>query len=404
MNILLVKHKTIDQLTKSIGILLHPIAFLLLIIDFERFHLPERWRIQVSLLVLFSFLLTGLLLRVRKFYQAQIIFALRFLALLVLGFPLGENLLIEGVLLAALLSDMCLWFRPVVGALISILLLAISIVFQQNVLVWNIYQTHAPWRILLGFALLFVILILGLYLFNWYRLKSRTNRVLIDSYEDTVGSLMEANLKLQDNIMNEIGTTLTVERKRIARELHDIIGHSMVNIMMLSESMQDKLYEHPEQIIEMMVMVKSEAQRTLHDSEKTLRNLKDQDSDRKYDIAAVKRLVNVFQKATRVRVELELRNAPNSFGNNINRIVYRSIQECMTNSFRHGKASLIKIMFWRGPEEMEIVIRDNGTGAKELEEGIGLWGIRERLAAIDGKLEVQNSRSGFIVVVRFPWN
>ena len=52
---------------------------------------------------------------------------------------------------------------------------------------------------------------------------------------------------------------------------------------------------------------------------------------------------------------------------------------------------------------MEIVIRDNGNSAKEIEEGIGLWGIRERLAAIDGKLEVQNSRSGFIVVVRFPW-
>jgi len=396
-------NKIIEQLTRYVGVLLHPIALFLFLADFERFQLPERWRLQFALLLLFSFLLTVVLQWVRAFYMVQLIFVLRFVALLVLGFPLGESLLIEGLLLTALMFDIFLWYSPALSVLISCLILGITLSLQRSALVWSVYQAQPPWRVLLGFLLFNLVLILTFYIFNYYRIRSRTNRVLIDSYEDTVGNLMEANLKLQESIMKEIGDNLNSERKRIARELHDIIGHSMVNIMMLSESMHDKLQHEPELAVEMTKMVNSEAQKVVHDTEKTLRYLKDMDSERKYDIAAVKRLVTVFQKATGVKIDLELRNAPNSFGRNINRVVYRSIQECMTNSFRHGKASLIKIMFWNGEDEIEIIIRDNGTGTKEIEEGIGLWGIRERLSAIDGKLEVQNSRNGFIVIVRFPW-
>ena len=403
MDIVPTRQKTIDRMTNYIGALLHPIAFFLFITDFERFQLPERWRMQFGLLLLTSFLLTLSLRLIHAFYMAQLVFVLRFLAMLILGFPLGENLLIEGILLAALIFDMYLWYSPAVGAYVSLALVIITICFQRSSFVWNFFQPHPPFRVLLGFFAVYLVVIPVLYLFNLYRNRSLTNLQLVDSYEDTVGNLMEANLKLQDNIMKEIGDSLNSERKRIARELHDIIGHSMVNIMMLSESLRDKMNQDPDLAVEMTKMVNSEAQKVVHDTEKTLRYLKDMDSERRYDIAAVKRLVNVFRKATGVCVELELRNAPASFGRNINRIVYRSIQECMTNSFRHGKASLIKIMFWRGDEEIEVIIRDNGTGTKDIEEGIGLWGIRERLAAIDGTLEVQNSRNGFVVIVRFPW-
>ncbi len=397
------QRNTVDLLSKYIGALLHPVALFIFLAEFEQFQLPEKWRIQFSLVLLFSFLLTLLLQLTYVFYKAQILFILRFLALLILGFPLGDDLLIEGVLLAALIFDVFLWHSPAVGSIISSVLLVLSVLLQRSILVWDYLQPRPSWENLLGFFLLNMMMILVFYFFNCYRLRARTNRVLIDSYEDTVSNLMEANLKLQDNIMKEIGDTLNSERKRIARELHDIIGHSMVNIMMLSESLRDKMSTEPALAAEMTKTVNSEAQKVVHDTEKTLRYLKDRDSERKYDIAAVKRLVNVFEKATGVTVDLELRNAPNSFGRNINRVVYRSIQECMTNSFRHGKASLIKIMFWKGEDEVEIIIRDNGTGTKDIEEGIGLWGIRERLAAIDGKLEVQNSRDGFIVIVKFPW-
>ncbi len=397
------QRSTVDQMTKYIGALLHPLALLLFIADFEQFQLPERWRAQFTLLLLFSFLLTVLLQMTRAFYKAQIILTLRYMALLVLGFPLGENLFIESILLAALIFDLYFWFSPALSAVISAALVVISLLLQQSIFVWNYLQLQPDWGSLSGFLFLHLVIILVLYLFNSFRLRARTNRMLIDNYEDTVSNLMEANLKLQDNIMKEIGDTLNAERKRIARELHDIIGHSMVNIMMLSESLRDKMSAEPELAVEMTKTVNREAQKVMHDTEKTLRYLKDRESERKYDIAAVKRLVNVFEKATGVQVELELRNAPNSFGRKINRVVYRSIQECMTNAFRHGKASLIKIMFWSDADEVEIIIRDNGTGTKDIEEGIGLWGIRERLAAIDGKLEVQSSRNGFIVIVRFPW-
>ena len=64
----------------------------------------------------------------------------------------------------------------------------------------------------------------------------------------------------------------------------------------------------------------------------------------------------------------------------------------MTNSFRHGMASRIDIMFWLGEGTLQVLIRDNGKGSPSVKEGLGLAGMRERVRSIGGTVEYGNGR------------
>jgi signal transduction histidine kinase len=88
---------------------------------------------------------------------------------------------------------------------------------------------------------------------------------------------------------------------------------------------------------------------------------------------------------------------------NIFWIIYRSIQESLTNSFRHGKASQIVIAFWKSESEILLNIWDNGNGTDAIKEGIGLQGMHERLQSVNGKLTVVNLHHGFQVSISIPY-
>lgn len=398
------KETKLFLLSRTLSTLLHIPVLILFLSSFERFGLPERWLDQWIILFLVSFLSAAVL--IFRYSAGWVIASLliRSCAMLITGYPLGGDLVIETILLAGILWDLSLYSSKKVMIVCALILTAAFFSLQMKGFVWNQMQMPPSAAAKTAVALILLTYLIILFIIDYYRRRAGNNRVLIDSYESTVSNLMEANLKLQDNIIKEIESTLNKERKRIARELHDIIGHSMVNILMLSENVKDNLHSNPPAALQMLDQVHEISQKVINDTEGTLRHLKGMDSERKFDTVAIKRLIDVFSKATGVDVSLELRNIPLSFGSGKNRIVYRIIQEALTNSFRHGKASRIDIMFWKADSEIELIIRDNGSGSKDVDEGIGLWGIRERLTAISGRMAVQSSKQGFLIVVHFPWN
>lgn len=76
---------------------------------------------------------------------------------------------------------------------------------------------------------------------------------------------------------------------------------------------------------------------------------------------------------------------------------FRVVQESVTNSIRHGKASLVTVSIEEKDTKTILRIADNGTGCDTLQEGNGLQGVRERLAKINGTVEFKSTANGFIV-------
>jgi signal transduction histidine kinase len=83
-------------------------------------------------------------------------------------------------------------------------------------------------------------------------------------------------------------------------------------------------------------------------------------------------------------------------------VIYSIIQESLTNALTHGKAQKITVGLMQTEMEIIVSVGDNGAGAGEISEGIGLKGIRERLSLLGGSLNAHNLKYGFELVARIP--
>ena len=86
----------------------------------------------------------------------------------------------------------------------------------------------------------------------------------------------------------------------------------------------------------------------------------------------------------------------------IDLLLYRLVQEGLTNAFRHGRASEVSVNLWITTDELTVAIKDNGRGAAVIEEGVGLSGIRQRVGGLGGSLSYKAGTDGFSLSVRVP--
>ena len=78
------------------------------------------------------------------------------------------------------------------------------------------------------------------------------------------------------------------------------------------------------------------------------------------------------------------------------------VQEGMLNAVSHGKATAIRVAFREAQGMLMVSVKDNGAGAKAVQEGIGIAGMRERIERLGGSLEYGSSRNGFSIEMRLP--
>ena len=108
-----------------------------------------------------------------------------------------------------------------------------------------------------------------------------------------------------------------------------------------------------------------------------------------------------MRQATSAEITYECKTGLNGFDDDEEEIIYRIVQESITNSIRHGKAEKIHIVIDREYNMLRIRIQDNGLGCKEIKKGFGLHHMQERLNMLQGELYC-NGDHGFVVEARIP--
>jgi len=116
----------------------------------------------------------------------------------------------------------------------------------------------------------------------------------------------------------------------------------------------------------------------------------------------IEELITSFRKATGIDIQVEYGNFSGFTNEKVYAIIFRIIQEGLTNAFRHGMATKIRISFWNTDSLLHIAIHDNGMGAVKIVEGIGIAGMKERLEGIGGTLTVQSAVDGFKIIASIP--
>ncbi len=185
------------------------------------------------------------------------------------------------------------------------------------------------------------------------------------------------------------------ERLRIGREIHDSLGHTLTGLIMQLEMAyhvfdadKDKSYG----LLRDSINSSREALRQTRQAVEKLRN-------DKYDIIE---MIKRFQEQTIAAIVFNDHADISSFKEQYKGLIFRLIQEALTNSIKHGRAKNISININQEKDHIKIMIEDDGSGAEKVIEGYGLKGMRERLDELNGYFDYGSKNKGFFIKALIP--
>lgn len=225
----------------------------------------------------------------------------------------------------------------------------------------------------------------------------------VNTLEENVTGLTRANSLTQDLARDIEDETRDTERLRLTRDIHDMVGYTFTNAIMMTEAAKVMARREPDRIQEFMESIRSTIETGLLEVKNALRDLRNQAHPRQPIDVAVRKLIRVFSLSTGVRVDVEYRNTTWTAVEPYADTVYHFVQEGLINAFRHGRASRVTILLWDHGEELSIRVIDDGIGvAHPIVEGIGLAGMRERAGSVGGRLEPYTFGPGFTISMYLP--
>ena len=240
--------------------------------------------------------------------------------------------------------------------------------------------------------LLFVFFVLLMF----SRQKDENARILqlnwVLSYKND--QLRRANIKLKEYSETIRHMTETEERNRLAREIHDTLGHTLTGIVVSADAGKILMDAAPEEARKRFDVIADTARQGLEDVRRSIRALRPDALDRNGLWKALEIMVSDFHNSTGAVIVYEQNAGDPALASDEEDAVYRIVQEGLTNAIRHGQATRIFLSIGKQEEYLRIRITDNGTGVREQKEGFGLNHMRERLEMLKGELKFGNRDDG----------
>jgi signal transduction histidine kinase len=227
----------------------------------------------------------------------------------------------------------------------------------------------------------------------------RTRRLLNESQR---AREQQARLELERRVIEQRNE----ERLRLARDLHDALGHNVAMISLQSAVAAEALPERVSEAQQAVVEIRNISLAAMADLRSTVRRLRTLDSAVELP-AGLNELPALAEQARNNGLDVRIvessdgREVPEALG----QTAYRIVQEALTNVIRHANATTATITLDRGPDAMTVTVRDNGQGVGELAAGNGIRGMRERAAEWSGELTLTSSGrgAGTVVAAVLPW-
>ena len=200
------------------------------------------------------------------------------------------------------------------------------------------------------------------------------------------------------------------ERARIARELHDVISHNVSVMVVQAAAGGDVFAARPERAREALAAIESTGREALAELRRLLDVVRPADErDEAVALAprpGLARLPELIEHVTAagLRVDLTIAGAPREAAPGVDVCAYRIVQEALTNTLKHARASRAAVALRYGDASLELEVLDDGSGTDGGGgAGRGLIGMRERAALFGGELAVgPRPDGGFGVRVTLP--
>lgn len=202
----------------------------------------------------------------------------------------------------------------------------------------------------------------------------------------------DGRIRLQESHRTVAELSAAAERARVARDLHDDLGHHLTAIVVLLEKASAFHDREPDTAKTAVLDAERSARRALGEVRESVRSL------RSFHLpAALDELV-----AGQGDVTLTVSGSPESHGTGALHALYRAAQEGITNSRRHAAATRIDVAVELDAEHARLTVADDGRGMGAAAEGFGLLGMRERVALAGGRVDLASTPAGTRLTVTIP--
>ena len=199
----------------------------------------------------------------------------------------------------------------------------------------------------------------------------------------------------------QVRMTETRERNRLAREIHDTLGHSLTGIITGIEACIMLMDIAPEATKEQLRAIAEVARGGITDVRHSVNALRPDALENLELRRALEKLVEESERSTGVKVDFTFPEDLQMLDQDEEDVLYRIVQESITNAIRHGHASQIRIEITRSGNDLKIHIEDNGVGCDEIHSGFGLHHMQERIDMLKGSLSYSGS-NGFVIDAVVP--
>jgi signal transduction histidine kinase len=227
---------------------------------------------------------------------------------------------------------------------------------------------------------------------------------LAETFATRAAVAVELSQRVARDAVRRVVRAQEQERQRLARELHDETGQALTSILLGLKPLEEALADHPARSD--LAQLREHVVNALQDVRRLAVELRPAVLDDFGLVPALERLVEGFAEQSEIRVDFHSALGELRLPAEVESTLYRVVQESLTNIVKHADAHNISVSLARRESTVAAVIEDDGAGFDQRavrDESVGLIGMRERLALLDGRLEIESRPgAGTTVVAEVP--
>ncbi|NEP74117.1 MAG: sensor histidine kinase [Okeania sp. SIO2G4] len=352
--------------------------------------------LSINLFLLLVFSLMGLFLPINKSRSNKIIYTTVEISLIILMSFLS-NLRLSPILCIILVIRDCFIFERKQNLIINIFVFSLFTFIQ-------IQRLHKLTRLPLFARERFILVLLSsIILFGLVIVFLQLLVKAIMSERKSREQLAIANEKLRQYALKIENIAALEERNRIAREIHDSLGHYLTVLNVSLEAAWKLRKSEPQESIEFLADAKQLGSKALNEVRQSVADLRSNWWENQSLELAIATLIADFHKSTGIlpASNISLNSSPD---NELKIAVYRIVQEALTNIYKYAEATTVEINIFT-TKNLHLIIQDNGKGfnLNQNTTGFGLQGMQERALALGGKFEILTSpNTGCKIIANFP--
>jgi signal transduction histidine kinase len=353
--------------------------------------IPLEWGALIAILII-----SLVMIWVRQFWWTRTKYALSVGLLIVLTLvlslfnawdPYSSALLIPPVLVLARDVQKYPRFTAMLAAVAMAVMFAISYAS-------GLAFALLPWMILSTLS------IRGI---NKYKEVYRLSQLHVQALAEAHQELQQTHAALQEASVQSVRYAALAERTRLARDMHDGIGHQFTSLIVQLQALEIMLPGDPQQAAHAVPTMLEVARKAMAEVRQAVRAWQEDESG--LGLVALQGLVSQCAAHSNIALEFQQQGNLSEWPVELSVALYRVLQEALTNVMRHAEATTATIQVQERDQQVLLTVADNGCyrANTELSPGFGIKGMMERSQSLGGSCTLsQNQPHGLKLQVMLP--